>query len=326
VPLTLPNLDDLDWQQLTAEGTRLIPAWAPDWTNYNAADPGITLIELFAYICDILLYRVNRISEANLRDFLRLICGAESQSLAGDPYAMIRKAALGLHDISRAVTTKDFETLALLANQNLCLAQGERLARVKCIPLRNLEPDDGETGVQGSATVVAPGHVSVVVLSNRRQPASASLLHSVHAALEPARLLTTRIHVVRPRYVTFSVCLTLVPHAGTPAETLRDEAVDALQQFFDPWQGGFDKQGWPFGRSVYLSDICQLLTQMPGVDQVTQTHNSKTGQEMDSFIVGPSEAKRLRRNQEGELEAILLDAHELPVAWVDRSDISIAEP
>jgi hypothetical protein len=324
VPLTLPNLDDLDWQQLTAEGTRLIPAWAPDWTNHNAADPGITLIELFAYISDILLYRVNRISDANLREFLRLLCGPESQP-SEDLHLQIRNAALGLQEISRAVTAKDFETLALAANQNLYLAQGERAARVKCIPLRNLEPDDREGGVRGSASNVQPGHVSLIVLSNRREHASGSLLHAIRAALEPARLLTTRLHIVRPRYVTFSVCLTLVPHAGVSVDTLRDDAVQALQQFFDPLQGSFDKRGWPFGRSIYLSDICQLLAKLPGVDYITKTRNSKTDQEMESLVVGPSEASRLRRNQAGELEAIMLDPDELPAAWIDRSDISIAE-
>jgi hypothetical protein len=324
VPLTLPNLDDLDWQQLTAEGTRLIPAWAPDWTNHNAADPGITLIELFAYICDILLYRVNRISDANLREFLRLLCGSESQPSTEDLHALIRKAALGVHEISRAITAKDFETLALVANQTLSLAQGERVTRVKCIPLRDLE-SASEGGVRGSASNVEPGHVSLVVLSNRREQPSDSLLHAIRVALEPARLLTTRIHVVRPRYVTFSICLTLVPNAGASVDTLRDDAVQALQRFFDPLQGGFDKQGWPFGRSVYLSDICQILTRLPGVDHITKTRNSKTDEEMETLVVGPSEATRLGRNQAGEQEVIMLDPDELPAAWVDRSDISIAE-
>ena len=53
----------------------MIPAWAPEWTNYNPSDPGITLIELFAYLSEMLLYRLNRVGDANLLEFLKLING-----------------------------------------------------------------------------------------------------------------------------------------------------------------------------------------------------------------------------------------------------------
>jgi hypothetical protein len=52
LPLNLPNLDDLSWDDLMKEGRSLIPAWAPEWTNHNPSDPGITLVELFAYFSE----------------------------------------------------------------------------------------------------------------------------------------------------------------------------------------------------------------------------------------------------------------------------------
>ena len=50
MPISLPNLDDRRWAELVDEGRALIPLYSRDWTNHNAADPGITLIELFAWI------------------------------------------------------------------------------------------------------------------------------------------------------------------------------------------------------------------------------------------------------------------------------------
>ena len=75
MPLPIPNLDDLRWEDLVAEGRSLIPASAPDWTNHNASDPGITLMELFAFICEKLMYQLNRVSDRNVAEFLSLLNG-----------------------------------------------------------------------------------------------------------------------------------------------------------------------------------------------------------------------------------------------------------
>ena len=45
----------------------------PEWTNLNDSDPGITLLELFAFLTDNLLYRSNRIPEANRLKFLTML-------------------------------------------------------------------------------------------------------------------------------------------------------------------------------------------------------------------------------------------------------------
>ncbi len=73
VGLPIPNLDDRDFAQLMAEARALIAAKSPEWTDLGPSDPGITLLELFAYLTDTLLYRVNRIPEKALVRFLDLI-------------------------------------------------------------------------------------------------------------------------------------------------------------------------------------------------------------------------------------------------------------
>jgi hypothetical protein len=44
----LPNLDDRRWIDLVEEGRSLLPFYAPQWTDHNIHDPGITLLELFS--------------------------------------------------------------------------------------------------------------------------------------------------------------------------------------------------------------------------------------------------------------------------------------
>jgi predicted phage baseplate assembly protein len=73
MPLQAPNLDDRNFAQLVAEAKTLIPRYAPEWTDHNESDPGITLVQLFAWMTDLLLYRVNQIPERNYIEFLRLL-------------------------------------------------------------------------------------------------------------------------------------------------------------------------------------------------------------------------------------------------------------
>src|SRR5690349_3634268 len=73
MPIPNPILDDRSYQQLRDELVRRIPVYAPEWTDHNASDPGITLIELFAFLGENLLYRFNQIPEAAKLEFLRLL-------------------------------------------------------------------------------------------------------------------------------------------------------------------------------------------------------------------------------------------------------------
>ena len=73
MPLPSPILDDRSYQQLRDELIRRIPVYAPDWTDHNASDPGITLIELFAFLGENLLFRFNQIPDATKLAFLKLL-------------------------------------------------------------------------------------------------------------------------------------------------------------------------------------------------------------------------------------------------------------
>src|SRR5438067_1454577 len=73
--MSLPvlNLDDRSWKQIVDEAVRLIPRYCPEWTNHNSSDPGVTLLELYAWMTEMVLYRLNKVPEKNFLTFLDLI-------------------------------------------------------------------------------------------------------------------------------------------------------------------------------------------------------------------------------------------------------------
>lgn len=71
--IPVPNLDDRNWEELVREAISLIPKYCPEWTNHNPSDPGITLIELFAWLMEMSIYRLNRVADKNFLAFLDLM-------------------------------------------------------------------------------------------------------------------------------------------------------------------------------------------------------------------------------------------------------------
>lgn len=68
-----PDLDDRRWQDLVDEALTLRERYAPQWTDRNPSDIGLTLIELFAWLVESLIYRLNRVPEKNYIAFLNLL-------------------------------------------------------------------------------------------------------------------------------------------------------------------------------------------------------------------------------------------------------------
>ncbi|WP_414553010.1 putative baseplate assembly protein [Anabaena sp. CCY 0017] len=71
--LPKPDLDDRTFKDLVDECILRIPRYCPEWTNYNPSDPGITLIELFAWLTDQMLLRFNQVPTRNYITFLEML-------------------------------------------------------------------------------------------------------------------------------------------------------------------------------------------------------------------------------------------------------------
>jgi hypothetical protein len=68
-----PPLDSRDYAQLLADARSLAGERAPGWTDMTAGDPGEVLLELFAFLTESMIYRVNRLPERMYVAFLNLI-------------------------------------------------------------------------------------------------------------------------------------------------------------------------------------------------------------------------------------------------------------
>lgn len=73
MPLEIPNLDDRRYPELLEEALARIPVHNPEWINLTPSDPGVTLVQLFAFMTENLLYRANQIPERNRKKFLSLL-------------------------------------------------------------------------------------------------------------------------------------------------------------------------------------------------------------------------------------------------------------
>jgi hypothetical protein len=73
MPLKSPNLDDRNFQQLVDEAKRIIVNRCPQWTDLTPGDPGMVILELFAFLTETMIYRLNRLPEKAYVEFLRLI-------------------------------------------------------------------------------------------------------------------------------------------------------------------------------------------------------------------------------------------------------------
>ncbi len=71
--LTAPKLDDRQFQDIVDEARKRIPHYCKEWTDHNVSDPGVTLIELFAWMTDVILYRLNQVPDLHYIRFMEML-------------------------------------------------------------------------------------------------------------------------------------------------------------------------------------------------------------------------------------------------------------
>lgn len=73
MPIAPPVIDDRRFGQLVDETLARARIHTPEWTNFNQSDPGVTLVQLFAFVGESILYRANLTPERNRAKFLQLL-------------------------------------------------------------------------------------------------------------------------------------------------------------------------------------------------------------------------------------------------------------
>jgi hypothetical protein len=253
MPLPVPSLDDKTFDDLVAEGHSLVPRTFATWTDHNESDPGVTLLELFAFLVESLLYRFDLVPERTLTGLAALV-GVHPEP--GEPTdRLLGRAAAVAARPTAAVTAADITSLLLGGPLAPALARAQPVVR---------------PAADGSSTVDI-----LLVPADPRQPfptPDGALAQRAYDLLRASTLLGTRLRVSGPRYRPVSLAVTVVRDTGTllRADTVRVAVAQALSTFLSPLAGGDAGTGWEFGRPVYRSELYALLEGVRGVDHVAQ--------------------------------------------------------
>jgi predicted phage baseplate assembly protein len=93
VPIQPLNLDDRTFDDLVAEARRRIVAYTPEWTDFNESDPGITLIQLFSWLTETTLYRLNRVPDDRMFvSFMSLVGYGQAPAVAATAVVEVQMA------------------------------------------------------------------------------------------------------------------------------------------------------------------------------------------------------------------------------------------
>ncbi len=124
--LPTPTLDDRRFQDIVDEAKRLIPRYCPEWTDHNLSDPGVALIELFAWMTEMILYRLNQVPDKHYTKFLelmgiRLFPPAAARTELAFWLSAPQAAAVTVHAGTQAGTirTEHEESIVFMTDQDL---------------------------------------------------------------------------------------------------------------------------------------------------------------------------------------------------------------
>ena len=73
MPLEAPVLDTRRFEEIFEAARLRIPRYTPEWRDWNDSDPGITLLQLFAWLTELQLYELNRVPDRSYIKFLQLL-------------------------------------------------------------------------------------------------------------------------------------------------------------------------------------------------------------------------------------------------------------
>lgn len=138
--LDAPDLDSRDFDQLISEARQRIARWAPEWTDHNASDPGIALVELFTWLTEALLHEFNQIPDLSYVKLLDLL------GLHQAPARSARAELTFTADASAArpvVVPERTQATAEGADGTTVVFETDREITLVTYPLDSLVVDDG---------------------------------------------------------------------------------------------------------------------------------------------------------------------------------------
>jgi hypothetical protein len=263
MPLPIPTLDDRTFDQLVDEAKTIIPKHFPAWTDHNFSDPGIAYMELFAFLIENAIYQINRVPNRSLEHFANLL--GVSRGLNEPTELLFRRVREKLESRERAITENEIEQQIL---ERTGWPQNQRIARAEVIT--DLQAASGLREAELTLKIVI---VPEANSGDELAPEpSDKLRQAVYEFLRERVPICTRLQVLTPQYSVIHLETTVVRGRQSRLDraTVRQNVIRAVRDFLHPTRGGDDGHGWPFGRSIFRSELYAIIEGLPGVDHVRE--------------------------------------------------------
>ena len=173
------------------------------------------------------------------------------------------RAPHALRTRRRAVTPADFEHLVRQAF-------AAEVARVRCLQA-SLPGADGRPG-PGQIYILAiprlPEHLAQGYVPAGQLALDDGLRRRIADYLDEHRLLTAQLDVRAPDYKRVTVTVDLEARAEAEPHRVEQAVAARLEELLNPFVGGTDGSGWPFGRDLYVSDLYACIQSVPGVQYI----------------------------------------------------------
>jgi len=160
--LPIPNLDDRSFEDLMAEAISLIPRYNREWTDFNASDPGVTLLELLAWISESTLYSINEIPDESYWKFIDLVgLGRQEKTDFVKELAIGDILVVG-GEISMIASIESSTALTLIRSFDRDIERPEKASSLKPVACPDQVMIDGKSvsGIRGDyLSILQPGHI-----------------------------------------------------------------------------------------------------------------------------------------------------------------------
>ena len=154
IPGVSTSIDSAALESLAADFRRAMRTHLPEWTEMNESDPGVTLVEVFAFLAENLLFRADQIPERGRATSLRAAAALAAIGRACEPGCESLKRPLffsgQLLDAATLTAEQDYHREKLRRHNRALLGYGV----VSGLAVR-VEP---ATDSDGSRIVVEPGY------------------------------------------------------------------------------------------------------------------------------------------------------------------------
>jgi hypothetical protein len=209
---------------------------------------------------------------------------AGTGAVGGPPRGGIAKLAVAVPGIASATNPLDSTPAATAETNAEAVARAPRAIRHRALAVTAADLADLAREIGGKALArlevlpnldralrFRPGWVTAVALpqSDLPRPLPDPLLlerlrRGLDGLLPPGR--ADRINLIGPAYVAVEVEATVIPRQLMEVVAVRQEVETRLRAFLHPLTGGPDCTGWPMGRDVPVSEVCEAIEATRGVD------------------------------------------------------------